>query len=157
MRRRTALRREVTPDPKFNNKTISRFVNMLMIDGKKWNAESIVYGSLEIVAQKTQKSDPIEVLTKAIDNVRPLLELKSRRVGGATYQIPVEVRGDRGVSLALRWIRNSARGRKGKPMKQRLADEILEAFNGQGSAVKKRETAHSMAKANQAFAHFRWN
>ena len=156
MRRRTALRREVIPDPKFINKMISRFVNMLMIDGKKWNAEKIVYGSLDIVAQKTQKVDPLEVLTKAIDNVRPLLELKSRRVGGATYQIPVEVRGDRGASLALRWIRNAARGRKGKPMQQRLADEILDAYNGQGTAVKKREEIHKMAEANRAFSHYRW-
>ena len=129
---------------------------MLMIDGKKWNAEKIVYGSLELVAQKTQKSDALEVLTKAIDNVRPLLELKSRRVGGATYQIPVEVRGDRGASLALRWIRNAARGRKGKPMQQRLADEILDAYNGQGTAVKKREEIHKMAEANRAFSHYRW-
>ena len=156
MRRRTALRREVIPDPKFNNKTVSRFINMLMLDGKKWNAEKIVYGSLDIVVQKTQKSDAIEILTKAIDNVRPLLELKSRRVGGATYQIPVEVRGDRGASLALRWIRNAARGRKGKPMQQRLADEILDAYNGQGSAVKKREEIHKMAEANRAFSHYRW-
>src|SRR3989338_6016982 len=139
MRRRRAERREVTPDPKYNNKTISRFVNMVMQDGKKWNAESIVYGSLDIVAQKTQKNDPLEVLTKAIDNVRPLLELKSRRVGGATYQIPVEVKGERGISLALRWIRNAARGRKGRPMEQRLAQEILDAYNGTGPAVKRRE------------------
>ncbi len=156
MRRRRAIRREVTPDPKYNNKTISRFVNMLMLDGKKWNAESIVYGSLEIVAQRTHKTDALEVFNKAIDNVRPLLELKSRRVGGATYQIPVEVRGERGVSLALRWIRNAARGRKGKPMKQRLADEILDAYNGQGTAVKKREEIHKMAEANRAFSHYRW-
>ena len=156
MRRRRALRREVNPDPKFGNKTISRFVNMLMIDGKKWNAESIVYGSLEVVAQKTQKADPLEVLNKAVDNVRPLLELKSRRVGGATYQIPVEVKGDRGVSLALRWIRNAARGRKGKPMQQRLADEILDAYHGQGTAVKKKEEIHKMAEANRAFSHYRW-
>ncbi|MBI3252717.1 MAG: 30S ribosomal protein S7 [Candidatus Omnitrophica bacterium] len=156
MRRRRAARRDVLPDPKFNNKTISRFVNMLMEEGKKWNAERIVYGSLDIVAQKTQKADPIEVLTKAIDNVRPLLELKSRRVGGATYQIPVEVRGDRGASLALRWIRNAARSRKGKPMQQRLADEILDAYHGQGTAVKKREEIHKMAEANRAFSHYRW-
>ena len=156
MRRRRAVRREVNPDPKFGNKTISRFVNMLMIEGKKWNAESIVYGSLELVAQKTQKADPLEVLNKALDNVRPLLELKSRRVGGATYQIPVEVRGDRGVSLALRWIRNAARARKGKPMQQRLADEILDAYHGQGTAVKKKEEIHKMAEANRAFSHYRW-
>ena len=156
MRRRRAIRREVIPDPKFNNKTVSRFINMLMIEGKKWNAERIVYGSLDIVAQKTQKTDPLEVLNKAIDNVRPLLELKSRRDGGATYQIPVEVKGDRGASLALRWIRNAARGRKGKPMEQRLADEILEAYNGQGTSVKKKEEIHKMAEANRAFSHYRW-
>ena len=156
MRRRRAIRREVLPDPKFNNKTVSRFVNMLMLQGKKWNAEKIVYGSLEIVTQKTQKTDAMEVLTKAIDNVRPLLELKSRRVGGATYQIPVEVKGDRGASLALRWIRNAARARKGKPMEQRLADEILDAYHGQGTAVKKKEEIHKMAEANRAFSHYRW-
>lgn len=156
MRRRKAEKREVIADPKFNSKLVSRFVNMLMIEGKKWNAESIVYGSMDIVAQKAQKSDAMEVLNKAIDNVRPLLELKSRRVGGATYQIPVEVRGDRGASLALRWIRNAARGRKGKPMKQRLADEIMDAYNGQGTAVKKKEEIHKMAEANRAFSHYRW-
>lgn len=156
MRRRTALKRDVIPDPKFNNKTVSRFINILMIDGKKWNAERIIYGSLDIVAQKTQKADALEVLIKAIDNVRPLLELKSRRVGGATYQIPVEVRGDRGAQLAMRWMRNAARGRKGKAMEQRLADEILDAFNGQGSSVKKKEEIHKMAEANRAFSHYRW-
>ncbi len=156
MRRRRAERREVIPDPKFNSKTVSRFINMLMLDGKKWNAERIVYGSLDIVAQKTEKSDPLEILTKAIDNVRPLLELKSRRVGGATYQIPVEVRGDRGSALALRWIRNTARSRKGKPMQQLLAEEILDAYKGQGAAVKKKEEVHKMAEANRAFSHYRW-
>jgi len=156
MRRRRADRREVTPDPKFNNKLVSRFMNIVMSDGKKWNAEKIVYGALDIVAQKTQKPDPIEVFMKAIDNVRPLLELKSRRVGGATYQIPVEVRGDRGAQLAMRWMRNAARGRKGKPMKQRLADEIVEAYHGQGTSVKKKEEIHKMAEANRAFSHYRW-
>ena len=156
MRRRRAIRREVTPDPKFNNKLISRFMNIVMEDGKKWNAEKILYGALDVVAAKTQKADPVEVLTKAIDNVRPLLELKSRRVGGATYQIPIEVKGDRGAQLAMRWMRNAARGRKGKPMKQRLADEIVEAYHGQGSAVKKKEEIHKMAEANRAFSHYRW-
>ena len=156
MRRKRAVKREVNPDPKFNNKTVSRFINMLMLQGKKWNAESIVYGALDILTQKTQKADAMEVFNKAIDNVRPLLELKSRRVGGATYQIPVEVRGERGASLALRWIRNAARGRKGKPMKQRLADELLDAYNGQGTAVKKKEETHKMAEANRAFSHYRW-
>ena len=156
MRRRRAIRREVIPDPKFNNKIVSRFINIMMLQGKKWNAEKIIYSALDTVAQKTNKPDPIEVLTKAIDNVRPLLELKSRRVGGATYQIPVEVRGDRGAQLAMRWMRNAARGRKGKPMQQRLADEIVEAFHGQGSAVKKKEEIHKMAEANRAFSHYRW-
>jgi small subunit ribosomal protein S7 len=156
MRRRRAERREVIPDPKFNNKMVSRFVNIMMTHGKKWNAERIVYGSLDIVAQKTQKAEPMDVLLKAIDNVRPLLELKSRRVGGATYQIPVEVRGDRGAQLAMRWMRNAARGRKGKPMQNRLADEILDAFNSQGTAVKKKEEIHKMAEANRAFSHYRW-
>ncbi len=156
MRRRRADKREVNPDPKFNQKSVSRFINILMIDGKKWNAERIIYGSLDILQQKTQKADVIEVLTKAIDNVRPLLELKSRRVGGATYQIPVEVRGDRGAQLAMRWMRNAARSRKGKPMEQRLADEILDAYNGQGTSVKKKEEIHKMAEANRAFSHYRW-
>ena len=129
---------------------------MLMLQGKKWNAEQIVYGALDILSQKTQKADALELFNKAIDNVRPLLELKSRRVGGATYQIPVEVRGERGASLALRWIRNAARGRKGKPMQQRLADELLDAYNGQGTAVKKKEETHKMAEANRAFSHYRW-
>lgn len=156
MRRRKADRRDVTPDPKFNNKTVTRFINIIMIDGKRWNAERIVYGALDLMQQKTQKTDAVEVLTKAIDNVRPLLELKSRRVGGATYQIPVEVKGDRGAQLAMRWMRNAARGRKGKPMEQRLADELLDAFNGQGTSVKKREEIHKMAEANRAFSHYRW-
>ena len=156
MRRRRADKREVNPDPKFNQKSVSRFINILMIDGKKWNAERIIYGSLDILQQKTQKADVVEVLTKAIDNVRPLLELKSRRVGGATYQIPVEVRGDRGAQLAMRWMRNAARSRKGKPMEQRLADEILDAYNGQGTSVKKKEEIHKMAEANRAFSHYRW-
>ena len=156
MRRRRVNKGEISPDPKFNNKNITRFINMLMLSGKRWNAEKIVYNSLDLVMQKTQKTDPLEILTKAIENVRPLLELKSRRVGGATYQIPIEVKADRGASLALRWIRNSARGRKGKPMEQRLADELLEAYNGQGSAVKKKEEIHKMAEANRAFSHYRW-
>jgi small subunit ribosomal protein S7 len=156
MRRRRAERREVIPDPKFNNKTVSRFINLMMIDGQKWNAEKILYGALDTVTAKTHKPDPIEVLTKAIDNVRPLLELKSRRVGGATYQIPIEVKGDRGSQLAMRWMRNAARGRKGKPMQQRLADEIIEAYNNTGTAVKKKEEIHKMAEANRAFSHYRW-
>lgn len=156
MRRRSAITREILADPKYNNKMVSRFISIIMNQGKKSIAEKIVYGALDIVAQKTQKTDALEVLTKAIDNAKPLLELKSRRVGGATYQIPVEVKGFRGSSLALRWIRNAARGRKGKPMRESLAEEILEAYNGQGTAVKKREEVHKMAEANRAFSHYRW-
>lgn len=156
MRRRRAERREVLPDPKYNNKTVTRFVNIVMEQGKKWAAERIVYGALDTVAQKAKKADALEVFQKAIDNVRPLLELKSRRVGGATYQIPVEVKGDRGAQLAMRWMRNAARTRKGKPMQQKLADEILDAYNGQGTSVKKKEEIHKMAEANRAFSHYRW-
>ncbi|MEI8345707.1 MAG: 30S ribosomal protein S7 [Candidatus Omnitrophota bacterium] len=156
MRRRRADRRDVIPDPKYSSKIVSRFVNICMLSGQKWNAERIVYGALDRAMQKTQKSDAIEVLQKAIDNVRPLLELKSRRVGGATYQIPVEVRADRGMQLAMRWMRNAAKGRKGKPMELRLADELVDAFHGQGTSVKKREEIHKMAEANRAFSHYKW-
>lgn len=156
MRRRRAERREVIADPKYNNKIVTRFVNIIMEQGKKWAAEKIVYGALDTALQKAKKTDAIEVLQKAIDNVRPLLELKSRRVGGATYQIPVEVKGDRGAQLAMRWMRNAARTRKGKPMQQKLADEILDAYNGQGTSVKKKEEIHKMAEANRAFSHYRW-
>ena len=156
MRRRRAEKRQVTPDPKYNSKLITKFVNCVMRDGKKSTAEAIVYGSLDIVCKKLNKTETIEVLQKAVDNARPLLELKPRRVGGATYQIPIEVSNERGVAVVLRWIRNFARARKGKPMKERLALEILDAYNGTGSAIKKREDTHKMAEANKAFAHFRW-
>ena len=156
MRRRKAEKREVTQDPKYNNKLVAKFVNCVMRDGKKSTAERIVYGSLDIAAKKLNKTDAMEVLQKAVDNVRPLLELKPRRVGGATYQIPIEVSHERGISVVLRWIRNFARARKGKPMKERLALEIIDAYNGTGAAMKKREDTHKMAEANKAFAHFRW-
>jgi len=156
MRRRKAEKREVIQDPKYNNKLVAKFVNCVMRDGKKSTAERIVYGSLDIAAKKLNKTDAMEVLQKAVDNVRPLLELKPRRVGGATYQIPIEVSHERGISVVLRWIRNFARARKGKPMKERLALEIIDAYNGTGAAMKKREDTHKMAEANKAFAHFRW-
>jgi len=127
-----------------------------MIKGKKTKAEHIIYGALDILIKKTGKKDPMEILNKAIDNVRPLLEVKSRRVGGATYQVPLEVKQDRGVYLALRWMRDYARNRKGRPMGDKLADEILEAYKGEGSAVKKKEETHKMAESNRAFSHFRW-
>ena len=156
MRRRQAEKRIVIPDPKYHNKLVAKFINCVMKDGKKSIAETIVYKSMDTACKKLNKTDAIEVLQKAIDNARPLLELKPRRVGGATYQIPIEVSQERGVSVALRWIRNFARSRKGKPMQERLALEILDAYNNTGSAIKKREDTHKMAEANKAFAHFRW-
>ena len=155
MRRRSAEKREVQPDPKFNNQNVMRFVNIVMIEGKKSIAENIVYGAFDILAQKTSE-DAMKVFTKAIDNVRPRLEVKPRRVGGATYQVPVEVSSLRGASLAMRWIRDFARAKKGKPMQQKLADELLMAYKAEGSAVKKRDETHKMAEANKAFSHLRW-
>ena len=156
MRRRRAERRDVLPDPKFSNKLVTKFVNMIMEKGKKSTAERIVYGAMDIVSEKAGNKNSIEVLQKAFDNSRPLLEVKPRRVGGATYQIPIEVKSDRGVSIAMRWIRDFARQKKGKPMYEKLAEEIMEAYKGQGSAMKKREDMHKMAEANKAFAHYRW-
>jgi len=155
MRRRRAEKRVVLPDPKYKNVTVSRFINTVMTQGKKSKAEGIVYGAFEILAQKTGKP-AIEVFQKALDNARPLLEIKPRRIGGATYQVPIDVKPERGVSIVMRWIRNFARTKKGKPMEIKLADELLEAYNNQGSAVKKRDDTHKMAEANKAFAHYRW-
>ena len=156
MRRRRAEKRDVIPDPKYNSKLVTRFVNVIMEQGKKAIAEQILYNALDIVTNKTGNANSLEVLQKAIDNVRPLLEIKARRVGGATYQIPIEVKADRGTSIAMRWLRDFARQKKGRPMEEKLADEIAEAFKGQGSAMKKREDMHRMAEANKAFAHYRW-
>jgi small subunit ribosomal protein S7 len=155
MRRRRAEKRVVLPDPKYKNIMVTRFINCIMTQGKKSKAEGIVYGAFEILAQKTGKP-AIEVFQKALDNARPLLEIKPRRIGGATYQVPIDVKPERGVSIVMRWIRNFARVKKGKPMEIKLADELLEAYNNQGSAVKKREDTHKMAEANKAFAHYRW-
>jgi len=155
MRRRRADKRQVVPDPKYKSPVVSRFVNILMKEGKKSKAERIVYKCFDILAEKTGKP-PLEAFQKALDNVRPLLEIKPRRIGGATYQVPVEVKSERGISIAMRWIRNFARNKKGKPMESKLADEMLDAYNGQGSAIKKREDTHKMAEANKAFAHYRW-
>ena len=156
MRRRRAEKREVKRDPKHNSPLIGKFVNMIMICGKKSTAEGIVYRCLDILSEKTGNKNSVEVFTKAVENVRPLLEVKSRRIGGATYQVPIEVKIHRGIFLALMWMRNYARNRKGKPMEERLAQEILDAFNKEGSAVKKREDTHKMAEANKAFSHYRW-
>jgi len=156
MRRRRAEKRDVLADPKYNSKLITRFVNVIMVKGKKSVAEQIIYDALDAVSQKTGNKNPMEVLQKAIDNARPLLEIKPRRVGGATYQVPIEVSVERGSSIAMRWIRDFARQKKGRPMDAKLADEIIDAFNSQGSALKKKEDMHKMAEANKAFAHYRW-
>ncbi len=155
MRRRRAEKREVIPDPKYKNITVSRFINVLMTCGKKSTAEKIMYRCFDILAEKTGKPG-LDVFQKALENARPLLEIKPRRIGGATYQVPIDVKPDRGISIAMRWIRNFARAKKGKPMEIKLADELLDAYNAQGSAVKKREDTHKMAEANKAFAHYRW-
>jgi len=155
MRRRRAQKRLIDPDPRYNDLLIAKFINIVMECGKKSTAERIVYDALDIVKEKTAK-EPLEVFRAALDNVRPLLETKSRRVGGATYQVPVSVSEDRGYSLALRWIRSYSRERKGKPMHEKLAQEIIDGFNKTGPSIKKREDMHKMAEANRAFAHYRW-
>ncbi|MFN8769811.1 MAG: 30S ribosomal protein S7 [Neisseriaceae bacterium] len=154
-RRREVEKRQVLPDPKFNSTELSKFINILMESGKKAVAEKIVYGALEIVHNKTKK-DSLEVFKEAMDAVKPLVELKSRRIGGANYQIPVEVNPVRQVALAMRWLRDAARKRGEKSMALRLANELTEAIEGRGSAVKRREETHKMAEANRAFAHFRY-
>ena len=154
-RRREAGKRAVIPDPKYRDITLSKFINMIMRDGKKSIAEGVIYGALDRIEEK-KKSAPVEVLDKALENVRPMVEVKSRRVGGATYQVPVEVRADRRTALAMRWIVDAARKRSEKSMGARLAAEILEAYENRGTAVKKREDTHKMAEANKAFAHYRW-
>ena len=155
MRRRRAPKRVTLPDQKYNSKLVTKFINCLMLKGKKSKAEGIVYKCFDILSKRTGKK-PLEVFEKAIDNVRPLLEVKPRRVGGATYQVPVEVPQDRSLALAFRWVRDLARTRKGKQMQDKLADELLDAFNGTGSAIKKKEDTHKMAEANKAFSHYRW-
>ena len=156
MRRRRVQEKEVRVDPKYNSKTVAKFINMVMTKGKKSIAEKIVYGAFEIMKQKLNDQDGLKLFHKAIDNARPRLEVKPRRVGGATYQVPVEVRQDRGTSIALRWIRDFARNKKGKAMVTKLADELIAAYKGEGSAIKKRDDTHKMAESNKAYAHFRW-
>lgn len=154
-RRRVSAKRVILPDPKHGDETLAKFINILMQSGKKSVAEGIVYGALDMVAERT-KSDPLEVFTKALDNVRPMVEVKSRRVGGATYQVPVEVRALRRTALAMRWLVDAARKRSDKSMGLRLANEFMDAADSRGAAVKKREDTHRMAEANKAFAHYRW-
>ncbi len=147
--------RDISPDPKFHNATVSRLINKVMKCGKKRTAERIVYEALDVLEERSSK-DPVTALEQAVKNATPLLEVKPRRVGGATYQVPVEVRPDRGLFLALTWLLKSARARKGKSMTERLADELAEALRGEGATIKKREDTHKMAEANRAFAHYRW-
>jgi small subunit ribosomal protein S7 len=154
-RRRAAQRREVLPDPKFGDTTVTRFMNCLMLAGKKSVAEAIVYGALDQMVKKTGQ-EALRLFHSALDNVRPALEVRSRRVGGATYQVPVEVRPVRAQALAIRWLIGAARGRSEQTMTGRLSAELLEAANNRGSAVKKREDTHRMAEANRAFSHYRW-
>jgi small subunit ribosomal protein S7 len=154
-RRREVPKRRILPDPKYKDKLVAKFVNTIMLAGKKSVAEGALYGAFDII-QNRFKQDPLEVFRKALDNVKPKLEVKSRRVGGATYQVPVEVRPERRVALAMRWLVSYARGRGEKTMKERIAAEFVDASNNRGNAVKKKEDTHKMADANRAFAHYRW-
>ena len=154
-RRREVPKRVILPDPKYNDRLVAKFINSVMLDGKRSTAERIVYGALSLMEQRSG-DDAIATFKKALDNVRPVVEVKSRRVGGSTYQVPVEVRADRRNALAIRWIIGFARSRGEKTMEERLAGELLDAANERGSSVKKREDTHRMAEANKAFAHYRW-
>jgi len=154
-RRHSAEKREIIPDPKFGDLVVTKFMNSVMRDGKKSVAETIVYGAFEVIEGKL-KSDPLVVFKQALENVAPAIEVRSRRVGGATYQVPVEVRSERRQALAIRWIITAARGRNDKTMVDRLSSELIDASNNRGNAVKKREDTHRMAEANRAFSHYRW-
>jgi small subunit ribosomal protein S7 len=148
-------RREVLPDPKFHDKTVTKFINSMMVDGEKSIAERILYGSLELIRDRT-KQDPLETFKRALDNAKPAVEVRSRRVGGATYQVPVEVRPPRRISLAMRWLVHHARERSEKSMAERLAGELMDAASSRGATIKKKEDTHRMADANKAYAHYRW-
>ncbi len=154
-RRREVPKREVLPDPKYGSKLVSKFVNALMYDGKKSTAEHILYDALDIIKEKTGE-DPLKAFKSAVDNIKPTIEVKPRRVGGATYQVPVEVRPNRRMALAFRWILQYSRSRGEKTMSQRLAGELIDALNNTGASIKKRDDTHKMAEANKAFAHYRW-
>ncbi len=154
-RRREVAKRMILPDPKYSDRVVAKLVNIMMKDGKKSTAERALYDALDLVAQRTNE-EAVKVLKKSLDNIKPMLEVKSRRVGGSTYQVPIEVRADRRTSLAMRWLIKYAVDRSEKTMTDKLAGEILDAFNNRGSAVKKREDTHKMAEANRAFAHYRW-
>lgn len=155
-RRRSAVKRPVVADAKFNSILVSRLVNTVMSSGKKTVAQRIVYGAMDTIAEKNPGGSALDILQRAVDNAKPRIETKARRVGGATYQVPMEVSPDRQTSLAMRWLVNYADARKGIPMRQALAYELMDAYQGQGSAIRKRDDVHKMAQANKAFAHFRW-
>lgn len=154
-RRREVPKREILPDPKFNDRMVAKFINNLMLDGKRSTAEAIVYGAFDLLEERGGEQ-PVELFKKALDNIRPTVEVKSRRVGGSTYQVPVEVRSDRRNALAMRWVISFARSRAEKTMQEKLAGELLDAVNNRGSSIKKKEDTHRMAEANKAFAHYRW-
>jgi small subunit ribosomal protein S7 len=154
-RRRRPVKREVLPDPRYGSKLVTKFINCMMYDGKKGVSERLFYDAMEIIKEKSGK-DALEVFEKALENVKPLVEVKSRRVGGATYQVPVEIRPERRQALGIRWIINSSRARAEKTMFQRLASEFMDAFNSSGAAIKKKDDTHKMAEANKAFAHYKW-
>ncbi len=154
-RRRRAIKRQIIPDPRFGNEVVSKFVNCMMLDGKRGVAETIFYKAMDIVAGKVQK-EPVDVFTQALDNVKPLVEVKSRRVGGATYQVPIDIRPERRQALGIRWLIRYSRARNEKTMYQRLANEIMDAFNNTGGSIKKKEDTHKMAEANKAFSHYKW-
>ena len=154
-RRHAAEKREILPDPKFGDKVLNKFMNCLMFDGKKSVAENIVYGAFDVIGKKTG-NDPVSIFHEALENVKPAIEVRSRRVGGATYQVPIEVRTDRRLALAIRWLIETARARSENTMVERLSGELLDASNNRGAAVKKREDTHRMAEANKAFSHYRW-
>ncbi len=154
-RRRSAQKREILPDPKYKDKLVTKFINNLMLDGKKSLAERIFYDSMDLMQAKANE-DPLVLFKKAVENAKPVLEVKSRRVGGATYQVPVEVRADRKQALSIRWLLSSAKARTERTMEERLANELIDAANKRGAAIKKKEDVHRMAEANKAFAHYRW-
>jgi small subunit ribosomal protein S7 len=154
-RRRSAQKREILPDPKYHDKLVTKFINNLMLDGKKSLAEKIFYNSMDLIQSK-ENEDALVLFKKAVENAKPVLEVKSRRVGGATYQVPVEVRADRKQALSIRWLLSSAKARGERTMEERLANELIDAANKRGAAIKKKEDVHRMAEANKAFAHYRW-
>ena len=155
MRKRRAVKRDVLPDALYKSKVVTKLINQIMNDGKKGTAQRIVYNAFDLIKEKTNE-DPMEVFNKAMENIKPALEVKSKRVGGANYQVPIEVKSDRALTLAFRWLAQYAKSRNGHSMAEKLADEIIDASNGIGASVKKREDTHKMAEANKAFAHYRW-